>query len=89
MKQMNRLIKVLYLSMLIVACGQQEQAEDTRDTPNKGTIYISVEESFRPVIEEQIKVYEASYPGTHIVAAYKPEVDCMRDLQKDSTRMVI
>ncbi len=75
--------------MLLVACGSQQQVEDTRDTPNKGTIYISVEESFRPVIEEQIKVYEASFPGTHIVAAYKPEVDCMRDLQKDSTRMVI
>ncbi|HAK10896.1 MAG TPA: phosphate ABC transporter substrate-binding protein, PhoT family, partial [Chitinophagaceae bacterium] len=89
MKQMNSLVKVLYLSMLLVACGSQQQVEDTRDTPNKGTIYISVEESFRPVIEEQIKVYEASFPGTHIVAAYKPEVDCMRDLQKDSTRMVI
>lgn len=86
---MNSLIKVLYLSILLVACGSQQQVEDTRDTPNKGTIYISVEESFRPVIEEQIKVYEASFPGTHIVAAYKPEVDCMRDLQKDSTRMVI
>jgi phosphate transport system substrate-binding protein len=89
MKQMNSLVKVLYLSMLLVACGSQQQVEDTRDTPNKGTIYISVEESFRPVIEEQIKVYEASFPGTHIVAAYKPEVECMRDLQKDSTRMVI
>lgn len=86
---MNSLVKVLYLSILLVACSSQEQVEDTRDTPNKGTIYISVEESFRPVIEEQIKVYEASFPGTHIVAAYKPEVDCMRDLQKDSTRMVI
>ncbi len=74
---------------MLVACGSQQQVEDTRDTPNKGTIYISVEESFRPVIEEQIKVYEASFPGTHILAAYKPEVDCMRDLQKDSTRMVI
>jgi phosphate transport system substrate-binding protein len=89
MKQLNSLVRVLYLSILLVACGSQEQVEDTRDTPNKGTIYISVEESFRPVIEEQIKVYEASFPGTHIVAAYKPEVDCMRDLQKDSTRMVI
>lgn len=86
---MNSFVKVLYLSILLVACSSQEQVEDTRDTPNKGTIYISVEESFRPVIEEQIKVYEASFPGTHIVAAYKPEVDCMRDLQKDSTRMVI
>ncbi|MDT9694253.1 hypothetical protein Q5762_39160, partial [Streptomyces sp. P9(2023)] len=50
---------------------------------------ISVDESFKPVIQEQIKVYEASYPGTKIIAAYKPEVECFRDLLKDSTRMII
>ena len=59
------------------------------DSPRKGKIFISVDESFKPVISEQIKVYEASYPGTHIEASYKPEADCFRDLQKDSTRMII
>jgi len=59
------------------------------DTPQKGTIHISVDETFKPVIVEQIKVYEASYPNTHIIADYKPEADCFRDLNSDSTRMVI
>ena len=60
------------------------------DSPSNGTIHISVDESFRPVIEEHIKVYESSFPGTKIIAHYKPEADCLRDLIKDSsTRMVI
>jgi len=59
------------------------------DTPRSGAIHISVDESFEPVINEQIKVYESSYPGTKIMAEYKPEADCFRDLQKDSTRMII
>ena len=59
------------------------------DTPLKGTIHISVDETFKPVIIEQIKVYEASYPNTHIIADYKPEADCFRDLNRDSTRMII
>ena len=59
------------------------------DTPLKGKIYISVDESFKPVITEQIKVYESSYPDAHIEASYKSEADCFRDLQKDSTRMII
>jgi phosphate transport system substrate-binding protein len=56
------------------------------DTPLKGKISISVDESFKPVITEQIKVYESSYPEAHIEASYKSEADCFRDLQKDSTR---
>src|SRR4051812_46662227 len=59
------------------------------DTPQKGTIHISVDETFKPVIAEQIKVYQSSYPNTHIIADYKSEADCFRDLNQDSTRMVI
>jgi phosphate transport system substrate-binding protein len=41
-------------------------------------------------MEEQIEMYEASYPGTRIIANYKPEADCLRDLFRDtSNRMVI
>ena len=36
------------------------------DSPKNGAINISVDESFKPVISEQIKVYESSYPGTKI-----------------------
>jgi len=59
------------------------------DTPKQGTIHISVDESFKPVIEEQIKVYQSTYPDAHIIATYKPEVECFKDLQSDSTRLVI
>jgi len=60
------------------------------DTPTSGTINISVDESFRPVIEEAIKVYEGSFPNAKIIAHYKPEADCFRDLYSDSSnRMII
>lgn len=60
------------------------------DSPTFGTINISVDESFKPVIEEEIKVYEATVPGTKIIAHYKTEADCFRDLYSDTTnRMVI
>ncbi len=59
------------------------------DTPENGKIYISVDESFKPVITEQIKIYELTYPQAHIIASYKPEAACFRDLQSDSTRMII
>ena len=59
------------------------------DYPSVGTIHISVDESFKPVIEEEIKVYEASYPGTKIIAHYKTEADCFRDLYSDTLNRLI
>ncbi len=57
--------------------------------PEKGIIHISVDESFKPVIDSEIMVYEALNPQAKIIAEYKPEAECFKDLLKDSTRMII
>ena len=90
----NLLVKSLFLllwaSTLLTACTQKKQLRVTADTPLAGTINISVDESFKPVIDEQIKMYEASFPGTKIIAHYKPEAECLKDILNDSsTRLVI
>jgi phosphate transport system substrate-binding protein len=59
------------------------------DTSSSGTIHISVDESFKPVIDSQIQVFEAIYPKAKIIADYKSEAECFKDLIKDSTRMII
>lgn len=73
----------------LINCKSKKHIEVT-DSLTSGTIHISVDESFKPVIDEQIKMFEGSYPGTKIIAHYKPEADCLRDIFKDSiTRMII
>jgi len=67
----------------------KSQIDSTVTSPDQGTIHISVDETFRPVIDQQIEMYEATYPNTHIVADYKPEVDCFKDFQNDSSRLII
>lgn len=69
--------------------GCHENKRPDLDSPDKGTIHISVDESFQPVIDSQIMVYEALHPGTKIIADYKPEAECFKDLIKDSTKMII
>lgn len=59
------------------------------DTPKQGRIVISVDESFKPIIDSQLKVFQNSFPEAEIVAQYKPEAECLRDLENDSVRMVI
>ena len=83
----NWLPGLLCLSVLL-SCSGKNVAGPT-DRYDEGTIYISVDESFRPVIDSQIQIYEASYPQTKIIAHYKPEAECLRDFAVDSIRVVI
>ena len=72
---------------LMTGCGNGNQKP--QETPTSGTINISVDESFRPVIDSQIKVFESSFPNARIIPHYKPEAQCLRDLSSNSTRMII
>ncbi len=81
-------VSIIMAVSLMVSCNNSKVKAQT-DTPQQGTIDISVDESFEPVIEEEIKVYESTYPNAHIIAHYKPEAECFKDFEKDSTRLII
>ncbi len=76
-------------SVFFVSCDSNESKNIVPDSPVSGSIRISVDESFKPVIEQQLLVHQSSFPNTTIIASYKPEADCFKDLQSDSTRMII
>lgn len=75
--------------LLLGSCGSNTGAKTPQETPTSGILNISVDESFRPVIDTQIKVFESSFPNVKVVPHYKSEAECMRDLTTDSTRMVL
>ena len=71
------------------ACNDDKKTQGARDTTTSGTIHISADESFKPVIDSQIQVFESQHPEAKIIVDYKPEAECLRDLNNDSTRLVI
>ena len=77
----------LMIITVLIACKGPEAKKP--DSYYKGTIVISCDESFKPVMDQQVTVYEAQYPEVRIKVQYKPEADCLRDLTIDSVRMVI
>ena len=77
-----------FLFFILSACGTGK-TDPSRDTREKGTITISADETFKPVIEQQIQVYTSDYPDAKINVQYKPEADCLKDLTVDSIRMII
>lgn len=78
------------LLLSIISCKSFKQREkELPDTKDRGKIYVSADESFKPVIDAQVQVYESNHPGTKIIVSYKPEAECLRDLATDSVRVII
>jgi phosphate transport system substrate-binding protein len=74
--------------LILTGCGNENVVAPT-DRFDRGSINISADESFKPVIDSQVQVYEAKYPRVKLIVNYKPEADCIKDLGVDSVRMVI
>lgn len=76
------------IMLLLQSCTEEKIAPG--DSPVKGEIKIAVDESFRPVMEEELAAYQASNPGTKFNTLYLPEAQCLKDFFYDSlTRMAI
>jgi phosphate transport system substrate-binding protein len=79
---------LISLFFLLNSCGNNVPDTQT-DTIDSGTIYISADESFKPVIDSEIQVFQSQHRQARIIPFYKPEAECIRDLTVDSIRMVI
>ncbi len=81
---------LVIFTLVVLSCKQRIKQDDVRDaTPTSGVAYISVDETFKPIISQLIKVYESQNPKTHFIASYKSEAECFKDLDKDSVHMII
>jgi len=78
---------LVLIAGLLFACNSG--GHQPTDTPTSGTIRISVDQTYEPLMEAEIKVFESLYPKANIIAEYKPEAECFKDLLNDSVRMVI
>lgn len=88
---MKKYVLILFMGFAVfhTNCNRKKMNSPEDDSPAKGTLHISVDESFKPVMEEQIRMYESSYPEAKIIASYKPEAECFRDFFTDSlTKMI-
>lgn len=54
------------------------------DTRTSGTIAFAADESFSPVIDEEVQVFEANHPDAHLHAIYTNELDAINRLMSDS-----
>ena len=72
----------------LTSCNRKPKDGFT-DTYTSGVISIAADESFQPIVQEEIDVFEGIYPLAGIVPRYTTEVDAVNLLLKDSVRLAI
>lgn len=88
MMRQFRLIGVLSLAVLLPAC-QGKPKDGLTDTYASGVIAIAADASFQPIVQEEVDVFEGTYPLAGIVPRYVTEVEAVNLLLKDSVRLAI
>lgn len=83
-----QLAGLLVMLALLSAC-QGKPKDGLTDTYTSGVIAIAADESFRPIVQEEIDVFEGMFPLAGIVPRYVTEVEAVNLLLKDSLRLAI
>ena len=81
----------IVLAASLFSCGSSNETNkpEKKESTTSGNIKISVDESYMPVIAQELNVFDSSYPDGHIAAAYKTEKQCFEDLFTDSARLIV
>ncbi|EIM32756.1 MAG: substrate-binding domain-containing protein [Prevotella bivia] len=65
-------------ALVLSACGKKKAADGRTDTPISGTIKFAADESFAPIIEEELQTYQYRFPQTHLLPIYTDDNEGMK-----------
>ena len=87
MIKVRKILTGASLVALFASC--QNDVKEPTDTLSSGKMVISVDETYKPIIEEQLRVFDSSYPNADITVHYKPETECIKDFMNDSVKLIL
>ena len=76
----------VFLTLLSASCGENKSLNET---PTRGNIRISVDESFQPLIDSEVFTFTHLYTSANITPQYKPEYDVIDDFMNDSVKVIV
>ncbi len=72
----------------VVACNGPG-TPGAQDTPTSGTVAVSVDETFAPILQAQADTFAKLYPNAHVKMAFEPEEKVMLDLINDKIKLAV
>lgn len=85
----SALVGLTFILGLLSSCGDNKPKSGRTDTYTSGTITVAMDESFSPLIEEEIQIFELVNPQAKIKPFYTNELEAINLLKKDSVWVAI
>lgn len=76
------------IAFVAYGCSGSEQST-VSSTPTTGLTTIWVDETFAPIVQNEIEVFEGIYTRASVISYDSPEVDALNALLRDSTQLVL
>ena len=88
MKKKIILFSIVGIFVLIFACNKKAKKADA-ETILRGKVTILVDETFLPIIEDQVEVFQSQYDGATINLVGKSESEIVQLLSKNKQQLAI
>lgn len=80
---------VLMLFLIIGSSCKKDTGSKELSTPTSGKTIIAVDEAFRPIMEQELMVFQAIYKYARITPIFLPENELIKLLKNDSVNLII
>jgi phosphate transport system substrate-binding protein len=86
---LNKILLGLAFLVVFQSCKEGDKKASTEDKFLAGTATFVADESFSPIIDEEVYVFKAMYSDANPIIKYKPEALVLNALLNDSVRVAI
>lgn len=84
-----RPLPLLVLFLLLASACRNKPQDGRTDTYTTGSVQIAVDDCLRPIVQEEVDVFEALYPLADVRPLYMSEVEAVNLLLRDSVRLAV
>ena len=88
-KSISYLLFVGLTITALLSCSSKDKRGGRNDTPTSGTISFYADESFSPIIQEEVEQFEYKFPKAHLKPIYTDEITGLQKIKDLKTCLLI
>lgn len=89
MLKYSKFLGLIVFVFLFAMCNQTSKNKSDKETILKGSLDITVDETVKPIVDDQVAVFEGTYYSAKITVKPKSEAELINDLLNQKTKVVI
>ena len=89
MLKYSKIAGLVVFVFLFAMCNQKSKNEADKETILKGSIDIAVDETIKPIVDDQVAVFEGTYYDAKINVKPKSEAELVNDLLNQKTKVAV